>query len=331
MDEKTQVGNENVAIKNMNNLRGMFAILIVIGHCSMNFEKELLPLLVIHKFNMVSVCFFFVISGWSLCYNFYNKSDYLRGFLIRKPAKLFIFALVCEMVGRILNAICIKERGISIDIGIITNINWYVYEIIVYYILFYVVYKLQWHKKKRVIVIMVGSAIVSIFTLVMSNGTQSFWTHAFHFSSLCFAYGIILHEYYDVFAKLVQKKYFSMGIFLIVALASCISLKLPAGSFLGGVILHNLLGISIMSIVAIWSHTISFQNWKLLKKLTKYSTEIYLYQFEALYICYYFYDLYGHSVDIFYVILVVMLTLLLALIMKRIDDGISKMIDRINV
>lgn len=47
-------------LQRFNDLRGVFALLIVIGHCSMRFEKEVLPFLFIHKFNMTGVCFSFL-------------------------------------------------------------------------------------------------------------------------------------------------------------------------------------------------------------------------------------------------------------------------------
>lgn len=38
-------GSQKDMLERFNNLRGIFALLIVIGHCSMRFEKEVLPFL----------------------------------------------------------------------------------------------------------------------------------------------------------------------------------------------------------------------------------------------------------------------------------------------
>lgn len=225
--------DEKTAINRMNYLRGLFAIMIVIGHSSMNFENELLPLLVIHKLNMVSVCFFFIISGWSLTYNFYNKTDYLKGFIINKAVKLFLFAFVCEIIDRLISCVVLR-KPISIDIGLFTNYNWYVYETIVFYIAFYFSYKYLKQKNIRVLAMAAVSVAVSVFALHMSNNYDTFWTHAFHFSSLCFLWGIILHEYYYTFEAIIKKKILFSVILFVIGAASCICLKMPQGSFVGG-------------------------------------------------------------------------------------------------
>lgn len=132
--------DETTAIQRMNYMRGLFALLIVLGHCSMHFEKEILPLLIIHKFNMVSVCFFFIISGWSLTYNFYNKKNYLGSFLKNKVLKLIIFAVVCQIVGKLSNWL-VLHKPVSVGVELITGWNWYIYEIVAYYIAFFFIYR----------------------------------------------------------------------------------------------------------------------------------------------------------------------------------------------
>lgn len=315
--------DERVAIYRMNYLRGLFAIMIVLGHCSMQFEHELFPLMLIHKFNMVSVCFFFIVSGWSLTYNFYNKDNYLKGFIVNKPLRLFIFAFLCEIVARILNCV-IFQKAIKIDVGLLTNYNWYVYEIIVFYVMFYIAYKINCNKNIRMIFIVTVSLVVSVFTWYMSNHAVTFWGHAFHFSSLCFAWGIVIHEYYDVFLKLLKRRVTVSILLLFCGLISCISLKMPQGSFIGGVILHNMVGICVMSIIAIWAHFIDYRKIPIVGWLTKYSTEIYLYQFMILGIFAELYKRWNHDIDLLYVGLVVIFTLVLAVIMYYADEIISK-------
>lgn len=289
----------------------------------MQFEHELFPLMLIHKFNMVSVCFFFIVSGWSLTYNFYIKDNYLKGFLINKPLKLFIYAFLCEIVARILNCV-IFHKAITIDIGLLINYNWYVYEIMVFYAMFYIAYKINWNNNIRMIFIVVISLAVSVFTWYMSNNMEIFWIHAFHFSSLCFAWGIVIHEYYDVFLKFLKRRVTVSILLLVCGLISCISLKMPQGSFIGGVILHNVVGICVMSIIAIWAHFIDYRKIPIVGWLTKYSTEIYLYQFMILGILVELYKRWNHNIDLSYVGLVVVSTVALAVIMHYLDEIISK-------
>ena len=67
------LADEKTVLDRMNYLRGLFAILIVIGHCSMQYTKEVMPWVIIHKSNMISVAFFFIVSGWASAFNYYNK------------------------------------------------------------------------------------------------------------------------------------------------------------------------------------------------------------------------------------------------------------------
>ena len=59
--------------QNMNALRGLFAIVILIGHTTMNFQY--LPLLLppFSKINTLCVGFFFVMSGYGLAYSAHYK------------------------------------------------------------------------------------------------------------------------------------------------------------------------------------------------------------------------------------------------------------------
>lgn len=332
LDETAKISfSETNVIKRMNHLRGIFALLILLGHCSMEFEHELLPLMVIHKFNMVSVCFFFIVSGWSLSYNFYNKDNYLKGFLINKAFKLFMFAFVCEIVSRLLNLIFL-DKAVIVNWGLILNYNLYIYEMIVFYIAFYIAHKIKWGKRVRLLFLLVISIIISIVCVYMSNNYESFWPHSTHFSSLCFVWGILLHEYYDYFVKLtrtIKQSIFASAILIIVGLASCICLKMPSGSFIGGCILHNLVGICILSVIPIWAYYIDYTKIPIIGHLTKYSTEIYLYQFIVLSIVVAKYQVYNKKIDLSYVCIVVLITVLLAILMHFVNKMISGVINKV--
>lgn len=129
-------------VARLNMLRGLFAILIVIGHCSMRFEKELLPFYIIHKFNMVGVCFFFYVSGFSLLYNLRTKENYLQHFLRNKMLPLFIIALLSQLVSRVLAAGILHEE-LNINVALLGTFNWYIYEMLIFYLVFYLICRLK--------------------------------------------------------------------------------------------------------------------------------------------------------------------------------------------
>lgn len=311
----------------LNRLRGLLAVFIVLGHCSMHFKKEVLPLLILHKSNMISVCFFFIVSGWGLSYNFQHRNNYLHGFLINKPVKLFLMALICESV-----SLVIKIFMGDIDrtnLYFFRNINWYIYEMIFYYMVFFVAYRYIENRHVRLCAILCASMLCSMFTVIMSNAygeDNSFWpwTHAYHYSSLAFAWGIILHEYYPVFVALSSrnKRWITSILLLICGGAGCICLRMPPGSFVGGCLLHNLVGICLITFIAVWSIYLDFTRIWVLKYLTQYSAEIYLYQFMVLGLFKNIYIKHGHAIDYTYVFIVLLSTLAFAIVMHWVNRKI---------
>lgn len=315
------MSSENVAINRMNYLRGLFAVLILLGHCSMSYSKEVFPLLIIHRFNMVSVCFFFIISGFSISYNYYNKDNYLKRFLINKALKIFLYALICEFTTRFISKM-ITDQCREYDISLLTDLNWYIYEIIYFYLAFYIIYRLIKNKTVRIILLTIISLIFSIATVYLSNKYSSYWTHAYHYSSLCFLWGVLLHEYYAIFEKISKKKFISSICLLLISLASCVCMKMPQGSFIGGCILHNVLGISLMTIIAIWAHYIDYTKIPIIGWFTPISAEIYLYQFCILSVIGATFMRYQRTIDSYYVVCVVFCTLVIAYFMNLINRSV---------
>ena len=156
--------NKKEVISRLNMLRGLFAILIVIGHCSQSFEKEILPFFIIHKFNMVGVCFFFFVSGISLTYNFRTRQNYLKNFIKNKAAVLFLFAVLNQVIYHILKAVILNEK-LNIRLSFFSEFNWYIYEMIVFYIMFYMVFRFIDKGIVRNIILFFLTFLVAVITL----------------------------------------------------------------------------------------------------------------------------------------------------------------------
>lgn len=90
----------------------------------------------------------------------------------------------------------------------------------------------------------------------------------------------------------------------------------------GGIILHNTVGICVMTIVALFAHYVDYRKIPVVGFLTLYSTEIYLYQFMMLNICGM-----GRKIDLLYVLMVVVCTLLMALPTHQINKLVSKSLE----
>ena len=326
------INNLEEIMHRLNFLRGLFAILIVIGHCSMKFKKELLPFYIIHKFNMVGVCFFFFVSGLSLTYNFYHKQGYLKYFLRNKAVFLFVLSLISVGGGNLLKTVILGTQ-LDWNVTLLTQFNWYVYEMIVFYIAFYLLYSMitvPHYREILMAVITVGICFITIY--FCRYGTWSGWTQSYYTSSFSFLFGIVLGEHYDK----IGKKFCRHGliysvVLLLVGMGCCVSLKLPDTNW-GGALLKNLMGICVMALVTEFVVFISPQDIPILGRiisfLTKRSTEVYLYQFCLLSIVAELYARNNMEIDISYILVVVVSVCVLSSIMHYIDGWVGKLVKR---
>lgn len=311
---------EEQVLYDINYLRGLFAVLIVLGHCSMKFAREPFVLYVIHKMNFISVCFFLCVSGWSLAYNFDKKDNYLSGFLFRKVLKLGALSIEAQLVGRLLKTLFLKDK-FRLDLGILLEWNWYIYECIVMYVLFYIIYKNIPKEKSRTILIWISCIMVALYFWAMFNvGSWSGWTFAYYYSTLSFAMGITIHELYkkNIINMFFLKRACFISLLLVAANMYCI--KMPKASIMGGVVMHNVLGCSAIVFLVIILEIVKVPRCKLFTFLTKYSVYIYLYQFVILLIIFQVYIEHERIIDFSYVALVIVFLLLLSFSVKGLND-----------
>lgn len=194
-------------IHRLNYLRGLFAILIVIGHCSMAFEKELLLFFVIHKFNMVGVCFFFYVSGLSFTYNFYNKQGYLKHFVRNKIVFFIIIACVSMLVGNLLKTIFLQVP-LYLSVTLLITFNWYVYEMLVFYLLFFLLFSVidkPIYREMLMVIITLEICLITIY--FYRYGLWSDWVKSYYLSCFSFPFGIVMGEQFDQ----VKKKFCEHG------------------------------------------------------------------------------------------------------------------------
>ena len=324
-------GNLEELVSRLNQLRGLFAVLIVIGHCSGHFEREWLPFYLIHKFNMACVCFFFFISGLSMTCSFYRKQDYLNHFIRNKIVFLFVVAFFSRVVGMILKTLFGMSH--SWDVSLIIDWNWYINEMLFFYAAFYVTFRYIRPVHPReifLIVLTVGVFFMTIYFL--RHGTWSGWKKEYFISCFSFVYGILLGEHYECIKnKFLRHKILYCGVLFLFALCCCYSINLPDDS-VGGGILKNLIGICTVSIVAIVCYWICLGNVPCVGKailfLTRVSTEIYLYQFCILDIYDELWNRWGLKIGISYILAVMISVIVLANIMHGADAWIGKRIKK---
>lgn len=314
-------GSQIEMLERFNDLRGFFALLIVIGHCSMRFEKEVLPFLFIHKFNMVGVCFFLFVSGWGLAYGYVEREKKVGGFIRRKVLSLLLVSFISSLVYYILNELILSgDRDLlKIFEFVLKNTNWYIWEMVFFYIIFYLCVRFNY--KKHIVGILFAAAF-----FICAAALAFHWERAFWFSAFSFPFGTFVNRFWDKINISFRKyKWLPVLVFTIGAI-STFSVALPQDTVLG-CIARNFFGVMAMSILWIVLNYLKLVN-RLLVFLKEISLEIYLYQFTVMTAFRIVFERHGLDVDLFYVICVLTALLPVCFAVSKLDFMIKEKIGK---
>lgn len=268
---------ERVCIKEetlsrFNNLRGIFALEVVIGHV-IRYERTILyPF---GKFMIITVAFFFFVSAFGLIVSYESGgADYLSGFLLAKPLYLLILAVMIYLYNILLDKFfLIVQDDFSTSVlhgNFFVDTNWYIWEQILFYFIFYVVFR--YCKKKQILIITV--CVILAATAAFLFEVPECW----YASSFAFPLGLIMGRYYQkLIAFLISWKGCIVTVILII-LGLC-SLLLPTNNLLGMVWFRNFICIAFIFILIRVLMNFKLGNNSVSSALSRHSTEIYLSQF----------------------------------------------------
>lgn len=257
--------NDELLSKEYSNiLKGLMALGIIFNHLS--FELNYIYLKPF-KYIGVVIGLFFFISGFGLTISMETKKDYFGKFKLRILKVLIPFAIsfvIYTIYWIIMNEI--KNKTIFS----IVKYSWYIYEIILLYLLFYIFYKNFDFKKATIFfTVMLIIILVIMFYLKLSAN----WYR----SSLSFIAGIIIAKYKKQISIFLKRKWL-LKLFCITFL--CFTL-LVIGKFynLGLIELftYNIANILFILAVLIILSKVKKLNNKLFNFLGSISFEIYLY------------------------------------------------------
>jgi len=144
-------------------LKGVFSIVVILHHLSQRFT----PLTTLYKyFNYAgpwAVMMFFFISGYGVMYNWINKKNYDKGFLIKRFKAIIPLYLIAIIIYWIVNEILNHHYSIfgvvhsMIDGSPIVLHSWYILVILAFYVLFCLQMKVF---KKNYLLIIISSVIL---------------------------------------------------------------------------------------------------------------------------------------------------------------------------
>ncbi|MDO4608925.1 MAG: acyltransferase, partial [Clostridia bacterium] len=208
-----------LSLANTYTLRGIMAILVVFCHIAreidVGFFKSIRPA----GYLMVSVFFFF--SAYGLTVQYLKKGTaYLKSFFKRNILYLYIIFAITTAIYLAWYRICgqtypIKRILFCIFGKTIASGSWYLCVCILFYIFFYIAFKLFGATHKAVIAVFIMQIVLALIYILA--GYKSTWYR----SNLSFTLGIFWALNFDKINAFLKKKYYlvlfcSLGVFLIL-------------------------------------------------------------------------------------------------------------------
>ena len=153
--------------------------------------------------------------------------------------------------------------------GFFTSTNWYIWELLFFYLLFFLIYR--YIPKYRV-------SIIGVLTLLFATGGFVIGLpQCYYCSAMAFPAGLLFYEHFNTVARFLKTAWGKLTT-IIMTIAGLYSLFLGEDSLLGMVYLRNLICLAFLLLLTYFISYFEVSN-KILTYLGKYSTEIYLYQF----------------------------------------------------
>lgn len=297
-------------------LKGISATEIMIGH--LGIATGLNILYPNRKAGILFVGIFFMISGYGLMYSYLNKSEYMRHFLRKRMSGLLVPAYIVYLLNGIveyLNRGGVKPAAAAVIRYLLLSkfmqtTNWFVFEIFLFYILFWVFYKFFAMKIANIL-------LCAVVIFLIFAGFYFKIDNPWYGSSLCFPLGILYAQRERKWNEILLKHYFIKNVVLLSGCGICIIAFFILGnsSMIGNPIARNLAAVSFCMWVLSILQKVRIE-YRSLCWLGKISYEIFLLHPVWIVIV-------GRYVTKpwSYIILVIILTLVSAALLQRLIDN----------
>lgn len=266
----------------LNQLRGIFAVEIVIGHVVRDEHTILYPL---GKFMICSVAFFFFVSAFGMAVSYEKGTENLAvggvkynsyvstRFILSKPVYLLILSIIVFALGIVVDVFCNNDLSYIASPIVYTYLvktNWYIWSMIIFYLLFFFAYKYAY--KYHIFIICVVTVLLSI--LMYLNGFAEAWLA----SSFAFPFGLIVGEHFSAVKEFIFSwKGFTTLIILSIFGLSCLMVSVE--NMVSLVFMRNSMCLATIMILLYMCSFFKLGNNSIARWLNRYSAGIYLSQF----------------------------------------------------
>ena len=209
---------EPLALGTSKAIQGFSAVAIILHHLSQDLMKDAGPFEFLSGCGVLFVGIFFFFSGFGLYTSLKTKKDYLKGFLRKRLITILIPFYSCIAVFTIASCICgTKYKALALlkvlsGWSLINNHMWYIVEIAILYLAFFLIYKLIRNRTA-------ATVVMSVFVLAMMGGSLllchgkdmscAYWFMGewWYNASLLFIVGILVSKHQDGLRKIARKAY----------------------------------------------------------------------------------------------------------------------------
>lgn len=231
-EKKLYISNTNTLA-----LRGICALEIMIGHIGL--ATNSIVLFPNRKAGILFVGIFFALSGYGLAYSYKEKRDYLKGFLWSKVKKILLPAFLIWIGYTIVDILFYKAPMLNILNlwNFATETNWYVWEVLIFYLLFWGVYKLFDNKKADIII---GCVSVLFVLLCFIFNVDNPW----YGSTICFWGGIVFYRHEKKIREFLIDKWWMFLLGLVICGILILVFFIDSKGFVGLVCARNIAAIT---------------------------------------------------------------------------------------
>ncbi len=205
-------------------IQGFAAVAIIVHHLSQELAETAGAIGFFSELGVLFVGIFFFFSGYGLYTSLKTKENYLKGFLKKRLVTILVPFYMCILVFTASACICgtrftpLQLLGVLSGWSLINQHMWYIVEIAILYIAFFLIYRLIKNRTAATVVMSVFVIAMIAGSLMLCHGNDmscSYWFQGewWYNSSFLFVIGIIFSKHSEGLRKIARKGY----IFLLAA------------------------------------------------------------------------------------------------------------------
>ena len=209
---------EPLGLETSKAIQGFAAVAIIVHHLAQELVEDAGALGFFSELGVLFVGIFFFFSGYGLYTSLKTKENYLKGFLKKRLVTVLIPFYTCILTFVVAACICGKKFSplqlLSVLSGwsLINGHMWYIVEIVILYLVFFIVYRLIKNHTAATAIMSVFVIAMIVGSLLLGHGDDfscSYWFQGewWYNSTFLFVLGIIFSKHTDGIRKIARKGY----------------------------------------------------------------------------------------------------------------------------